>query len=177
MVATDEVCDLSSIFQIDGVLTHTNGEGFNGLAAFTCRNGTNKGRIQSTGKKKTDLGICNQPLLHASNELFPDIAAYRFHVLLVIGFHSCDITIAIEDFVFIIMSGWERQDLCYKSNQIFRFTCKQDRSIWIIPVIEGADTNRVSCCDEGILLCIVEDAGKFRIQHGKHLAAVFFVQR
>ena len=75
--------------------------------------------------------------------------------------------------LFIIMSRRKRHDPVRKPCQIFGFTGKYDRMIFIISIIQWADSNGISCCDKLPCFPVVKDAGKFGIQHGKHICAVF----
>ena len=177
MVAADEVRDLSGIFQIDGILTHTNGEGLNGLAAFPCRNGTNKGRIQSTGKKEAYLGISNQPFLYAGNQLFPDIFADCFQIVVMVLLCLRNVAVTVKNAVFVVMPGWEGIDLTDQTNQIFGFAGKYDGAVCVAAPVQRTNANGISCRNKLIFLCVIEDAGKFCVQHGKQIGAIFFVQR
>ena len=59
MVAANEVCDLPGVFQINGILAHADGKGFDRFRGFLGSYGTDKGGIQTAGKEKTNLSICD----------------------------------------------------------------------------------------------------------------------
>ena len=75
------------------------------------------------------------------------------------------------------MTRRERHDLPAKFSQVFRFTCKHHRTILQGSVIQRADADRITGCDHHILLMIVENHCKFRIQCLEEFQTIFVIQR
>ena len=86
-----------------------------------------------------------------------------------------NVAVADEFPVAVIMSRRKRQDFVGQPHQIFRFAGKQDRAVSVVAVIQRANADRVAGGDEFFLLSVIENAGKLRIQLGKHADAILFV--
>jgi len=71
-------------------------------------------------------------------------------------------------------STWN--DFVGKPDQIFRFTGENDRTLFIISVIQRPNPDRITGGDEFTGLSVKEDHGKFRVQHGKHICSIFLIQ-
>ena len=64
-----------------------------------------------------------------------------------------------------------------QAQQVLGLAGKEDNSLAVISVIEGADADGITGGDVLLSLTVIEDAGEFRIQHPEHLHPVFPVQR
>ena len=93
----------------------------------------------------------------------------------VIFCHCCNVAVAGKLAVTVVMSRWERQDLFCQVDQVLRLAGKDDGSVVIIAIIQRPDTDGIPGGDKLIFFRVIENAGKFRIQHRKHIYAVLFV--
>ena len=146
MVAADVVGHFLGILQVDGVAAHANGKGFNRSRALPRRNGADQRGIQAAAEQKAHLGVRHQTLAHARNQLLVDVGADCLHI---VGDHVrylCQIPVADELAVFIIVSRRERQNPIRQTQQVFRLTGKDDRSGRVITVIQRTDADGVPCC-------------------------------
>ena len=175
MVAVDVIRDLFRVFQVNGVLTHADGKGADGLFAFPGGDGAHQRRIQSAAEQEADLGVGHQTLLHTGHQLVVDVGADRFQIIGKHMVYRCDVAVADEFPVAVIMSRRKRQDFVGQPHQIFRFAGKQDRAVSVVAVIQRANADRVAGGDKFFLLSVIENAGKLRVQLGKHADAILFV--
>ena len=175
MVAVDVIRDLFRVFQVNGVLTHADGKGADGLFAFPGGDGAHQRRIQSAAEQEADLGVGHQTLLHTGYQLVVDVGADRFQIIGKHMIHRRYVAVADEFPVAVIMSWRKRQDFVGQPHQIFRFAGKQDRAVSVVAVIQRADTDGVTGGDKFFLLSVIENAGKLRVQLFKHADAVFFI--
>ena len=106
-----------------------------------------------------------------------NIPAHGFEVVAAHRIHFGDITVTNKFTVFIVVARRKRHDFIHKSHQVFRLTGKYDGALCIITVIEGPYTDRVPGRNIRSGLTIINNADKFRIQHGKHICAVFTIHR
>ena len=93
------------------------------------------------------------------------------------GSYLCNISVADEISVFIVMTGRERINSLYQMDKIFRFTCKQNLSVLVVPVEQRADTDRISGGNKGVFCGVIEYEGKFRVQERKHFQSEFLIKR
>ena len=75
------------------------------------------------------------------------------------------------------MSGRKRHDFFGQSHQVFGLTGKKNAPAFIIPVIQGPDTQRIPRGNIAAGAAIEKHTGKFRIQHSKHFRSVLPVHR
>ena len=175
MVAVDVIRYLFRVFQVNGVLAHADGKGADGLFALPGGDGAHQRRIQSAAEQEADLGVGHQTLLHTGHQLVVDVGADRFQVIGKHMVYRCDVAVADEFPVAVIVSRRKRQDFANQPYQIFRFAGKQDRTVSVIAVIQRANADGVTGGDKLLLPAVVENAGKLRIQLSKHADAVFFI--
>ena len=111
------------------------------------------------------------------NQFFFDILANVFQMIMNGFFHFCNVTVAGKCSILIIMSRWKRHDLCDQSDQVFRFTCKQNRTELIISVIQRTNADGIS--GRNVLFCfsIIQNQSKLCIQRRKHIYSIFLIQR
>ena len=69
-----------------------------------------------------------------------------------------------------------RHNMFHDSHQVLWLTGKDGGSAAVMPVIEGPDADGVPCGDELPRSAVIDDAGKLRVQHGKHSRAILPVQ-
>ena len=177
MVAADEACHLPGVFQVNGIDVHADGKGFDGIGTFSGGNGADQRGVQAAGQQEAHLGIGNQTLADTGDEFFPDAPTDGFQIVVVIACHLGDVAIADELPVLIEMSRGEGLHFGIQEQKVFRLAGKDDGALCITGIVQGADADGVPGGNEGIPLRVVEDAGKFRVQHGKHIGAVLFIQR
>ena len=75
------------------------------------------------------------------------------------------------------MPGRKGQNPRGDSHQVFGLTGKNNGAIGIIAVIQRSDTDGVPGRDVGAGPGIIQNAGKLRIQHGKHIRSILLIQR
>ena len=74
------------------------------------------------------------------------------------------------------MSGREGHDFAADPNKVFCFAGKNDRALFVVSVIEWPDADGIAGGNKLLFLRIVQDQGKFSIQHPEHFYAVLFVE-
>ena len=177
VITADVICHLLCVLQVNGILTHADGKGSDGGPALPCCNGTHQGRVQTATKEETDLCVGHKAFFHTCNQLFTNVIAHRFQIMAVIFCHCCNVAVAGKLAVTVVMSRWERQDLFCQVDQVLRLAGKDDGSVVIIAIIQRPDTDGIPGGDKLIFFRVIENAGKFRIQHRKHIYAVLFIER
>ena len=90
--------------------------------------------------------------------------------------HLCRIPVADELAVLIVMSGREGHDFTADPHKVFCFAGKNDGTLFIVSVIERSDADGIAGSDKLLFLRIVQNQGKFSIQHPEHGCAVLFVK-
>ena len=176
VVAADIVGNLSGILQVNGIFAHADGEGADGLFALPGGDGAHQRRVQTTAEEKSHLGVSHQTLAHPGDQLGADVAADGVQIILHHPVHPSNITIADELPVPVIVPGRKGQNPRGDSHQVFGLTGKNNSAIGIIAVIQRSDTDGVPGRDVGAGPGIIQDAGKFRVQHGKHIRSVLLIQ-
>ena len=174
--AADVVRYFLCVFQINGVLTHTNSKGTDRFLGVFLGHGANQRGVQTTAEKKTDLCISNQSLFDAGNQLPPNVFANSLQVIVTDTAHLCRIPVADELAVLIVMSGREGHDFTADPHKVFCFAGKNDGTLFIVSVIERSDADGIAGSDKLLFLRIVQNQGKFSIQHPEHGCAVLFVK-
>ena len=106
-----------------------------------------------------------------------NIFAYGIYVVITVSSHLGNVTVLSEFFTVIVASRREGHDLFAKPHQVFGLACHYHDVFIIISVVERTYSYRIPGCDVFVSLCVVNDAGKFRVQHGEHICAVFFIKR
>ena len=106
-----------------------------------------------------------------------DVGAHGVQIVIAKLLYFCDIIVADELAVLVVMSRRERHDLIAHAHQILRLAGKDDHALLVIAVVQRADTDRVSGGDELLRLAVKQDQGILRVQHFEHLHAVLLVQR
>ena len=148
-----------------------------GSPAFPRGDGADERGIQPAGQQKADLGVRYQPLFDAGDELFAYVGADRVKVVKAYLVHACDVVVADEAAVLIIVARRERKNFRTKSDEVFRLARKYDDAVVVIPVIKRSDADGVSGGYVGIRFAVIEDAGEFSVKHTEHGRAVFPVHR
>ena len=169
----DKIGNLLCIFEVNGVLAHTDGEGFNRLVAFLRRNSTNKRGIQTSRKQEANLCVRHKALLNAICQFFSDFCAGGFNIVGAHFINLCDVAVADKRTVFVIMSRRERHYFLGKTYKVFRLACKQNISLFVIAVIQWTNSYRVTCGDILARFTVINNAGKFRIKFSEHIRTVF----
>ena len=175
VITSNVIRHLLCVLQVNGILTHADGKGSDGGPALPCCNGTHQGRVQTATKEETDLCVGHKAFFHTCDQLFTNVIAHRFQIMAVIFCHCCNVAVAGKLAVTVVMSRWERQDLFCQVDQVLRLAGKDDGSVVIIAIVQGANTDRIPGGNKLIFFRVIENAGKFRIQHRKHIYAVLFV--
>ena len=111
VVASDVVCYLLGIFEIDRVLAHADGKRADGRIRLARGDRTDKRRIKTAREQKTDLRVGHEPLFDTANELVVNLHAHRVQIIVTDRLRLCDVTVADELSVLVVMSGRERHDL------------------------------------------------------------------
>ena len=175
MVAADIVGDLLCVFQVDGVLAHTNGKGFDRCSRLSGRNGAHQGRVQAAREQESHLCICHKPFFHTGNQFFPDMRTGCFQIITARRINLCNIAIADHFTVLPVMTGRKRHDPFRKTDQVLRLAGKEDHTLAVIAVIQRADANGIPRSDICAAFSVIDDAGELCIQHGEHIRSIFAV--
>lgn len=93
-----------------------------------------------------------------------DISAYCVHIITDNFVNRCDIAVAVEFSVFIIMSRRKGRDLFTYLYKVFRLAGKHHCAIVGLSVIQRTYAYRVSCGYELMLITIIYNTGKFSIE-------------
>ena len=105
-------------------------------------------RIETTGKKESDLGITDETFSDSFNELVVDVATDGLEIICDDLVNFCDIAVAGELSIFIVVSRREGEDLLAVGDDVLCFAGEDDMSFVIVAVVERTDTDRISCRDE-----------------------------
>ena len=176
VIAADIVSYLFSVFKVDGVGGHTYRKGAYGLCGAFCGYGANERRIKSARKQEAYLCICHESFLYALYKLLTDITADRLKTVMTYLIDFCDVVIAYEFSALVIMSGREGHDLIADAGQVFGLAGKYDISALCIAVIQRTYAYGVTGSDELFFLAVEDNAGKLRIESGKHIRSVLSVK-
>ena len=75
------------------------------------------------------------------------------------------------------MSGRERHDLIAEGNEVLWLAGEDDHALFVIAVVERPDADGVARGDILFRASVVKNQRKLRVEHFKHVHAVFKVQR
>ena len=175
VVAADVVGHLLGVFQVDGVLAHADGEGADGFLALTGCDGADQRGIQAAGEQEAHLGIGDQALFNAFDQLFMDFGADRLHIVHAHLVYCGDVVVADEFPVLIVVSGREGHDLAHQPHQVLGFAGKDDDAMGVVAIVQGTNADGVTGGDVALGVSIVEDQGKLRIQTAEHICAVLLI--
>ena len=173
----DIIGDDLRVFQINGILAHADGEGMDGFLTFPGGNGADKRGIQPAGEQKSHLGVGYQTFADTGNQLFPDVRTDGFQIIGQRKPGLGNVAIAVEFPITVVMPGREGENPIHKPQQVLGLTGKHNGALNVIAIVQRTDTDGVPGGKELLLLPVIEDAGKFRVQHGEHPGAVFLIER
>ena len=105
-----------------------------------------------------------------------DVAADRLQIILAVFLRIRNVKVAGKLSVTVVMPRREGQNVLHQSHQIFRLTGEYDGSLFIESIVQRTDTDGVPSGNKFLIFSVVDDTGIFRIQHGKHIRAVLFIQ-
>ena len=74
------------------------------------------------------------------------------------------------------MARREGHDFLAEAHQVLRLAGEDDGAVPVIAVVQRADADGIPGGQEASGASVVEDQGKFRVQHGEHVCAVFLVE-
>ena len=111
VLASDVVCHLLGVFEVDRVLAHADGKRADRRIRLARGDRTDKRRIEAARKKEPDLCIGHETLFDTANELVVNLRAHRVQIIVTDRLRLCDVAVADELSVLIVMSGRERHDL------------------------------------------------------------------
>ena len=177
VLASDVVCHLLGIFEVDRVLAHADGKRADGRIRLACGNRADERRIKTAREQEPDLRIGHEALFHAANELVVNLRAHRVQIIVTDRLRLCDVAVADELAVLVVMSGRERHDLIAEGNEVLWLAGEDDHALFVIAVIERPDTDGVARGDILFRASVVKNQRKLRVKHFKHVHAVLKVQR
>ena len=90
--------------------------------------------------------------------------------------HLCQIGVADELAVGVVVARGEGADLGAQAHQVFRLAGKHDAAVGVVAVEQRADADGVPGGDELAGGAVVEDEGELRVQHGEHVQTMLVVQ-
>ena len=111
MLASDVVCHLLGVFEVDRVLAHADGKRADGRIRLARSNCADERRIEAAREQEPDLCIGHEALFDTANELVVNLRAHRVQIIVTDCLRLCDVAVADELSVLIVMSGRERHDL------------------------------------------------------------------
>ena len=111
VLASDVVCHLLGIFEVDRVLAHADGKRADRRIRLACGNCADERRIEAAREQEPDLRIRHEALFDAANELIVNLGADHIQIIVANCFRLCDVAVADELAVLVVMSGRERHDL------------------------------------------------------------------
>ena len=91
-------------------------------------------------------------------------------------FHCGQVRVPDEFAVRVVVARREGADLLAQPHQVLRLAGKDDGAVPVIAVVQGPDADGVPGGDEVVLLGVVNDEGKLRVQLGEHVQTVLLVQ-
>ena len=177
VVAADVVGDFAGILEVDGVLAHADGKGADRRFALARGDRADERRIEAAREQEADLCVGYQALVDARDELFVDVFTHSLEVVIADLIDFCDVVVADELAVLVIMSGRERQDHVAESCEVFRLAGEDDDALLVEAVVERPDADGVARSDEFARLTVVEDERKFRVEQTEHVDAVLPPER
>ena len=175
MIGMNVLRNLSRIFQIDGIDVHADGEGLQRLVHQLCGSAADKGGIKAAGEQVADRSIGIETLLNTAHQLVMDVHRNRIQIILTIVVNAGHVTISMEGTILIIAAGRERKDLVTQLDQVLRLRSKDDDALFVIAVIQRADSDRVAGGDVLTGAAVKQDQRIFRIQKAEHIYAVLFI--
>ena len=177
VLGADIVGDLAGIFQVDRVEIHADGKRADLLAEELGRDSTDEAGIQSAGEEEAERRVGVKPLLHAGDQLLADRAADGIEVVRGVLRDGREVGVAHELPVAVVVSRRERLDARAQADEVLRLAGKDDAAVLEIAVKQRADADGVARGDQAVLLRVVEDHRKLRVEHFKHLQPVLAVER
>ena len=168
---------LAGVFQVDGVILHAHGEGAYRRFQLLLRNGAYERRVKPARQQKAELRVRHKALFNARDELIVYAAADLVDAVMAHRVHVRNVAEADEFTVLVIMSRREGHDARAEAHEVLRLACKNDLTLRIIAVVQRAYADGVARGDEAARAGVVYYHGKLRVQHRKHVRAVFPVHR
>ena len=111
VLASDVVCHLLGVFEVDRVLAHADGKRADGRIRLARSNCADERRIEAAREQEPDLRVGHEPLFDTANELVVNLGADRIQIVVTDRLRLCDVAVADELAVLVVMSGRERHDL------------------------------------------------------------------
>ena len=74
------------------------------------------------------------------------------------------------------MARREGHDFLAEAHQVLRLAGEDDGAVPVVAVVQRADADGIPGGQEASGASVVEDQGKFRVQHDEHVCAVFLVE-
>ena len=175
MIGVNVLRNLSRIFQIDGIDVHADGEGLQWLVHQLCGSTADKRRVKAAGEQVADRCIGIETLLNSAHQLVMDVHRNGIQIILTIVVNIGHVTISMEGTILIIAAGRERKDLVTQLDQVLRLRSKDDDAIFVIAVIQRADSDRIAGSDVLAGAAVKQNQRIFRIQKAEHIYAVLFI--
>ena len=104
-----------------------------------------------------------------------DVFCNHINIFVHITMDSCDILIFDKFPIVIIASGRKCTHLVHPADQVLCLTGKCNLSALGITIKQRTNSDLVTGCDQLAAFVIVQYAGIFRIQMGKHFQSIFFI--
>lgn len=148
-----------------------------GFSLFLAAIAQTREESSPAGEQEADLGVRNEPFVNARYELFADVFANRLEVVMADLVDRRYVAVLHKFAVLVIMSGREGHNAPAHPDEVFRLACEHDNALFVIAVVERADTYRVSRGDVLFRLAVIDDERKLGVEHFEHIRAVFAVER
>ena len=177
VVAADVVCHLLGVLEIDCIFAHADGKSADRRFRLARGNRAHQRRIQTAREQEANLCVGDQTLLYAANELVVNFGTDRLQIVVADRCGLCNIVVAGELAVLIVMSGRKRHDLIAQPDKVLRLACKDDHAFFVVAVVQRANADGVARGDIFLRAPIKQDQRKFRVEHFEHIHAVLKIQR
>ena len=175
MIGTDIVCHFFGVFQVNGIDIHTDGEGFDGLFELLRRHGADQTGIQTTGQQETYRRVRVKALFNPRGQLFPDVPAGGFQIVMAHPIGPADIPVTDKFSVPVVMSRGKGHNFLAQSNKVLCFAGENDLSVRQIPIVKRTDADGIPGGNK--FFPVIQNERKLRVQLFKHVYTVFFIQR
>ena len=177
VIRADVIRHFSGVFQINGILVHSDGESTDLLPQHQRADGAHQRGIQSAGEQEAQWSVGVQPLIHTGDQLVADGTADGLQIVMAVFRYCGEVGVADKLAVCVIMPRREGTDLLAEADKVLGLAGEHDAAVIQIAVEQRPDADGVPGGDEGIRLVVIDDHGKLGVQLGKHVQPILPIQR
>ena len=177
VVGVQVVGNLLGVFQVDGVLAHTDGKGADGLAQLFGGDGAHQAGIQTAGQKKAHGGIGVQPLIDTGHQLFADVCQNLRQLVSAESGGVGNVAVANKFAVAVVAADGERINFPAQPHQVFSLGSKGDAAAFAVAVEQRADADGVARGNDQLFAAVIQNHGKLGVKMAEHIQPVLVIQR